>query len=291
MRAYGSFGPDPSDVSLVDTKRVDWSELTPSDWMALLVYGTLATSVALALRQVCSAAGSRRASRPWRSGASRCSPSWAGYAYRFELGTVAERVMAVLIPGTVVETGDKEVTVFRQADGQFVVNASIGVAHVSLVLDTGASSVVVRAEDAMKLKVPMKRLVYDVEVATANGRTLAAETELPSLAIGTLVQTHVKALVARPGALHENLLGMSYLNELSSFTILARQADPARTIGSCRPFEAKDPTTVIASAARTERCGIQLIRGHSPGLLRPHRASRRRAMQLKLQRCFEYSLR
>ena len=218
MRAYGSFGPDPSDVSLVDTKRVDWSELTPSDWMALLVYGTLATSVALALPGLF---------RGRISTGLAALAFWsvtlfavlAGYAYRFELGTVAERVMAVLIPGTVVETGDKEVTVFRQADGQFVVNASIGVAHVSFVLDTGASSVVVRAEDAMKLKVPMKRLVYDVEVATANGRTLAAETELPSLAIGTLVQTHVKALVARPGALHENLLGMSYLNELSSFTI------------------------------------------------------------------------
>ena len=218
MRAYGSFGPDPSDVSLVDTKRVDWSELTPSDWMALLVYGTLATSVALALPGLF---------RGRISTGLAALAFWsvtlfavlAGYAYRFELGTVAERVMAVLIPGTVVETGDKEVTVFRQADGQFVVNASIGVAHVSLVLDTGASSVVVRAEDAMKLKVPMKRLVYDVEVATANGRTLAAETELPSLPIGTLVQTHVKALVARPGALHENLLGMSYLNELSSFTI------------------------------------------------------------------------
>ena len=197
---------------------MDWSELTPSDWMALLVYGTLATSVALALPGLF---------RGRISTGLAALAFWsvtlfavlAGYAYRFELGTVAERVMAVLIPGTVVETGDKEVTVFRQADGQFVVNASIGVAHVSLVLDTGASSVVVRAEDAMKLKVPMKRLVYDVEVATANGRTLAAETELPSLAIGTLVQTHVKALVARPGALHENLLGMSYLNELESFTV------------------------------------------------------------------------
>ncbi len=201
-----------------DLERVDWSELTPSDWMALLVYGTLATSVALALPGLF---------RGRVSTGLAALAFWsvtlfavlAGYAYRFELGTVAERVMAVLIPGTVVETGDKEVTVFRQADGQFIVNAAIGSAHISLVLDTGASSVVLRAEDAMKLKIPTKRLVYDVEVATANGRTLAAETELPSLSIGSLAQTHVKALVARPGALHENLLGMSYLNELSSFTI------------------------------------------------------------------------
>ena len=202
----------------MDLDRVDWSELTSSDWMALLVYGTLAASVASALPGLFRGKMSTGFAALAFWGATLFA-ALAGYAYRYELGTVAERVMAVLIPGSVVETGVKEVTVFRQADGQFVVNAGIGAAHIALVLDTGASSVVLRAEDAVKLKIPTKRLVYDVEVATANGRTLAAETELPSLSIGTLTQTHVKALVARPGALHENLLGMSYLNELSSFTI------------------------------------------------------------------------
>ena len=54
---------------------------------------------------------------------------------------------------------------------------------------------------------------------TATGRGLAAEVLLPSLTIGPLTQTNVRALVEKAGALHENLLGMSYLNKLESFTV------------------------------------------------------------------------
>ena len=198
--------------------RVDWSELTRADAIELAVYGTLALYVALALPRL------------FRGNLARAFGAvvfWlaaffaaiAGYSYRFELGRVAERVMAVLVPGTAIDTAPGEVTVIRRPDGQFVVNASVGAVRVPFVVDTGASAVVLRAEDALKLKIPLGRLVYDVEVATANGRTLAASIELPSLSVGALTQRGVKALVARPGALHENLLGMSYLGELASFTV------------------------------------------------------------------------
>ena len=197
---------------------VDWSELDPQDWIRILAYGAIATSVAFALPGLF---------RGRLSAGFAALVFWgtalfvalAGYSYRFELGGVAERVMAVLVPGTVVDSGPREVTVFRRSDGQFTVNAGVGSARVAFTLDTGASSVVLRWEDAARLKIPVKRLAYDVEVATANGRSLAAAVELPSLSIGPLVQRNVKALVARPGALHENLLGMSYLNKLESFTV------------------------------------------------------------------------
>ncbi|MBH0619185.1 TIGR02281 family clan AA aspartic protease [Salmonella enterica] len=127
--------------------------------------------------------------------------------------------MAVLVPGTVVESGPREVTVFRRPDGGFTLDATVGRTRVPFTLDTGASSVVLRAEDAVRLKIPVRSLDYDVEVMTANGRGLAAEVVLPSLTIGPLTQVGVKALVEKPGALHENLLGMSYLNKLESFTV------------------------------------------------------------------------
>ena len=41
-----------------------------------------------------------------------------------------------------------------------------------------------RWEDALRLKIPVRQLDYDVEVMTANGRGLAAEVTLPSLTIG-----------------------------------------------------------------------------------------------------------
>ena len=197
---------------------LDQAELTSADWVSILVYGGFAASVATTIPGLF---------RGRFSAGLAALGFWAvtlfailvGYAYRTELGTVAYRVMAVLVPGTAVETGPREVTVFRRPDGQFVLNVGVGATHLSFVLDTGASSVVLRAEDAVKLRIPVKRLVYDVEVSTANGRTLAAEFTLTLLAIGSIVEADVPALIARPGALHENLLGMSFLNRLASFTV------------------------------------------------------------------------
>ncbi len=197
---------------------MDWSELTPSDWTTILVYGGFAAIVATSIPGLF---------RGRMSAGLVNLALWAvilfavlaGYSYRFELGIVAERVMAVLVPGTVVESGPREVTVFRRSDGGFTLDASVGRTRLPFTLDTGASSVVLRSEDAARLKIPVRSLVYDVEVMTANGRGLAAEVLLPSLSIGPLTQVDVKALVEKPGALHENLLGMSYLNALESFTV------------------------------------------------------------------------
>lgn len=197
---------------------MDWSELTPSDWTKVVVYGTFAAVFATTVpgmfrgRMMAGLASLGL----W---AVLLFAVLAGYAYRFELGTVAERVMAVLVPGTVVASGPKEVTVFRRPDGGFTLDTAIGQTRLAFTLDTGASSVVLRWEDALRLKIPVRQLDYDVEMMTANGRGLAAEVTLPSLTIGPLMQHDVKALVEKPGALHENLLGMSFLNKLESFTV------------------------------------------------------------------------
>ena len=197
---------------------MDWSEVTTADWTRIVAYGGFAAVLAMSIP------GMFRG----RLLAGVLSLGlWgvmlfavlAGYAYRFDLGVVAERVMAVLVPGTLVESGPREVTVFRRPDGGFTLDASVGRTRLPFTFDTGASSVVLRSEDAVRLKIPVRSLDYDVEVMTANGRGLAAEVVLPSLTIGPLTQINVKALVEKPGALHENLLGMSYLGKLESFTM------------------------------------------------------------------------
>lgn len=197
---------------------MDFGDVTADEWGKLLVYGVMATYLAMMVP---------RLFRGNFLAALGALIFWVvvlfgavgGYAYRFELRAVADRVLAVMIPGTAIDTGEKEVTVIRRADGQFVVNGTVAGRLVPFVLDTGASTVVLRAEDVAKMKIPMRQLTYDVIVSTANGRTLTAETELPKLSIGALSQTGVRALVAKPGALAQNLLGMSFLNGLASFTI------------------------------------------------------------------------
>ncbi len=62
-------------------------------------------------------------------------------------------------------------------------------------------------------------LNYTVDVDTANGRTRAAPVTLDRLAIGGIVERAVPALIAQPGQLKTNLLGMSFLNRLESWEV------------------------------------------------------------------------
>ena len=86
-----------------------------------------------------------------------------------------------------------------------------------MLVDTGASTVVLKPADAQKLGIDVERLRYSVPVQTANGTTYAAHVRLRNLTLGPISLNDVEALVAKPGALKENLLGMSFLSRLRSY--------------------------------------------------------------------------
>ena len=126
--------------------------------------------------------------------------------------------MAELIPGHVVSHG-RSVEVARTFNGDFDVTAQVNGARVAMVLDTGASSVVLTREAAKAAGLPLEVLIYSAEVDTANGRTRAAPVTLDRIAIGGLVERSVDALVVQPGQLKTSLLGMSFLNRLQSWEV------------------------------------------------------------------------
>ena len=86
-----------------------------------------------------------------------------------------------------------------------------------MIVDTGASTIVLRPEDDKKAGIDVSKLSFTVPVVTANGRTVAARVRLNSVAIGPLQREDVDALVAEPKALTESLLGMSFLGRLRSY--------------------------------------------------------------------------
>jgi aspartyl protease family protein len=88
-----------------------------------------------------------------------------------------------------------------------------------MVLDTGASSVVLTQDDARAAGLPLEVLNYTVGIDTANGRTRAAPVTLDRVAIGGLEERSVDALVVQPGQLRTSLLGMSFLNRLQSWQV------------------------------------------------------------------------
>ncbi len=141
-----------------------------------------------------------------------------GYTYRFELRDVGDRVLAELIPGRIAAHGNV-VEIARSRNGEFGVSALVNGTRVPMVLDTGASSVVLTLEAAKAAGLPIEVLAYTVNVDTANGRTRAASVTLDRFAIGNIVERSVPALIAQHGQLRGSLLGMSFLNRLESWEV------------------------------------------------------------------------
>ncbi len=145
------------------------------------------------------------------------------YAYRGELAMVADRVIGELSPqGSQINvTGaygaGQAVRIKRGWTGHFVATARIKDTGIEMIVDTGASTIVLRHEDAKKLGINMRSLHYTVPVQTANGASYAARVELDSVAIGKVGLRKVEALIAKPGSLHQSLLGMSFLSRLRSY--------------------------------------------------------------------------
>lgn len=140
------------------------------------------------------------------------------YTYRFELRGVYDRLMAELIPGRAATQG-RIVEIARGRAGEFAVTTQVNGGTVAMVLDTGATAVVLTQDAAKAAGLPLELLNYSVTVDTANGKTRAAAVTLDRVAVGGLVERAVPALIAQPGQLTKSLLGMSFLNRLESWEV------------------------------------------------------------------------
>jgi aspartyl protease family protein len=144
------------------------------------------------------------------------------YTYRDELMPIATRVVVELLPGSAMTVeqragGLTEVRIRKRLDGHFTATTKVNGKKISMIVDTGASTIVLRPEDARKAGIDVSKLIYRVPVITANGRTVAARVRLKEVAIGPLDRNNVDALVSQPGALTQSLLGMSFLSRLRSY--------------------------------------------------------------------------
>ncbi len=152
-----------------------------------------------------------------------------GYLYRGELRSVGERLLAGLVPGRAVvvtaSDGGAEVMLQKSLGGHFVTSVDVDGVSVPMVVDTGASSVALSYEDALRIGIDPARLNFTRTILTANGRAMAAPARLRQVAIGPILRTDVEGLVVEEGKLDQSLLGMSFLSTLQS---LQMQSDELR---------------------------------------------------------------
>lgn len=144
------------------------------------------------------------------------------YLYRNDAQDIASRLSAGLIPGRASTYTDAQgfntVALYKASNGHFQADVSINGKSVPMMVDTGASIVALTYEDAERAGIDMAGLSFTSPVMTANGRAMMAPVTIPSLSIGGIERTNIRAGVAEPGRMDESLLGMSFLQTLSAFS-------------------------------------------------------------------------
>lgn len=140
------------------------------------------------------------------------------YTFRFDVRYSFDRALAELVPGHAAARGHT-VELARSRAGDFAILAQVNNAHISMILDTGANSVVLTNEAAKAAGLPLEMVKYSVNVETANGRALAAPITVARITIGGIAERSIPALIAPPGQLKTSLLGMSFLDRLQSWEV------------------------------------------------------------------------
>lgn len=132
-------------------------------------------------------------------------------AHQTEQMPSAGNLQLATVPGLVV---------LRQGrDGHFRADAVINGRSIPVLVDTGATTVVLRYEDARNMGLVHPGDRYDIPVSTANGVAHVKRIRINSIRISGIVVHNVDGLVGQEGMLGSNLLGMSFLNKLRSFEI------------------------------------------------------------------------
>ena len=102
--------------------------------------------------------------------------------------------------------------------GHFTVTAEIEGVEILFLVDTGASQVILTAEDAERLGHGIDDLEFSARLQTANGTIRGAPLLLPDLRIGDLEIEDVRASVVQ-APMPVSLLGMSFLSRLEGFEV------------------------------------------------------------------------
>lgn len=105
----------------------------------------------------------------------------------------------------------------RDRRGHFTVNATIGGRQVDFMVDTGASIIALREEDAKRIGINPSAREYTVQMDTAGGIVRAAPVRLAAVEVGPILVQDVSAVVMPNDKLSTNLLGMTFLSRIRRY--------------------------------------------------------------------------
>ena len=107
----------------------------------------------------------------------------------------------------------------RDADSHFRAPVTVNGRPLTMLVDSGASMVVLNASDARAIGIQPAETAYSGRARTAAGEVAVAPVTIPSMRIGGIEQRDVPAMVLRGDALPQPLLGQSFLSRLNEVSI------------------------------------------------------------------------
>ncbi|MBV9079239.1 MAG: TIGR02281 family clan AA aspartic protease [Methylobacteriaceae bacterium] len=113
--------------------------------------------------------------------------------------------------------GPRRLVLQSDLSGHYLVHPSVEGARVQMLVDTGATLVVLTERDAAAAGIRPAPSAYTGRSQTANGVAAFAPVRIRELRLGDLIVRDVDAAVSRGDALGTSLLGMSFLRRLRSF--------------------------------------------------------------------------
>ncbi len=140
------------------------------------------------------------------------------YTLRSDFQAIGRRMSGELAPSIAFENGNGEITLQRSTDGHFRIAASVNGKTVQFLIDTGASLVTLSRADAERIGLDPAGLTYNRQFQTANGSAWGAAVRLQAVTVGSITLNDVRASVI-DSDLGSSLLGMSFLERLSKFTV------------------------------------------------------------------------
>lgn len=129
-----------------------------------------------------------------------------------------EDLRTTVAPTPQMTVAGNTVEVPRSYDGHYYLPLLVNGEPITFLVDTGASQIVLSAQDARRVGIDPDQLNYVGRAATANGEVRTAPVRLDSLALGPITDTNVSAWI-NEGELDKSLLGMDYLHRFSNIQL------------------------------------------------------------------------
>lgn len=144
------------------------------------------------------------------------------YSVEWERATALAKNQTVTLSAASVGTSTSHIV--HAENGLFRTKAFVNGKPVEMLIDTGASVVLLSYQTALNIGIDVAALVFTEPVISAAGSLKIASITLDKLSIGNISLSNVKAAVSPQGQSHSDLLGASFLSRLDRVAFTGNQA-------------------------------------------------------------------